>query len=42
VCLADITYIATGGGWLYPAAVLDLTTRKIVGWAMRGIHPAKA
>ena len=35
VSLADITYIATGEGWLYPAAVLDLATRKIVGWAMR-------
>ena len=33
--LADITYIATGDGWLYLAAVLDLATRKIVGWAMR-------
>ena len=29
--LADITYIATGEGWLYLAAVLDLATRKIVG-----------
>ncbi len=35
VWLADITYIATGEGWLYLAAVLDLATRKIVGWAMR-------
>jgi transposase InsO family protein len=35
VWLADITYIATGEGWLYLAAVLDLGTRKIVGWAMR-------
>ena len=32
---ADITYIATGEGWLYLAAVLDLATRKIVGWSMR-------
>ncbi len=32
---ADITYIATGDGWLYLAAILDLATRKIVGWAMR-------
>jgi transposase InsO family protein len=32
--LADITYIAAGAGWLYLAAVLDLGTRKIVGWAM--------
>jgi transposase InsO family protein len=35
VWLADITYIATGEGWLYLAAVLDLATRQIVGWAMR-------
>jgi transposase InsO family protein len=35
LCLADITYIATGEGWLYLATVLDLATRKIVGWAMR-------
>ena len=32
---ADITYIATGEGWLYLAIVLDLHTRQIVGWAMR-------
>jgi putative transposase len=35
VWLADITYIPTGDGWLYLAAVLDLATRKIVGWSMR-------
>ncbi len=35
IWLADITYIATGDGWLYLAAILDLATRKIVGWAMR-------
>lgn len=35
VWLADITYIPTGEGWLYLAAILDLATRKIVGWAMR-------
>lgn len=35
VWLADITFIATGEGWLYLAAVLDLATRKIVGWSMR-------
>jgi len=32
--LADITYIATQEGWLYLAAVLDLHSRHIVGWAM--------
>jgi putative transposase len=30
---ADITYIATKEGWLYLAVVLDLFSRKIVGWA---------
>ena len=30
----DITYIPTDEGWLYLAAVLDLCSRKIVGWAM--------
>lgn len=35
VWLADLTYIPTGEGWLYLAAVLDLHTRKIVGWSMR-------
>ena len=32
--VADITYIRTGQGWLYLAAVLDLATRRIVGWSM--------
>lgn len=31
--LTDITYIQTGEGWLYLAAILDLWSRKIVGWA---------
>ena len=35
VWLADITYIPTGEGWLYLAVILDLFTRKVVGWAMR-------
>lgn len=30
----DITYIATGEGWLYLAGVMDLCSRKIVGWSM--------
>jgi putative transposase len=32
--VADITYIETSEGWLYLAGVLDLYSRKIVGWAM--------
>jgi putative transposase len=34
VWVADITYIPTGEGWLYLAAVKDLYTCEIVGWAM--------
>jgi putative transposase len=34
VWLADVTYIATQAGWLYLAAVLDLHSRRIVGWAI--------
>ena len=30
----DITYIATDEGWLYLAGVIDLFSRKIVGWSM--------
>jgi putative transposase len=32
--VADLTYIQTKEGWLYLAAILDLYSRKIVGWAM--------
>ena len=31
---ADITYVPTGEGWLYLAAVEDLHSRRIVGWSM--------
>jgi putative transposase len=31
---ADITYIPTREGWLYLAVVMDLFSRRIVGWAM--------
>jgi transposase InsO family protein len=34
IWVADITYIHTGQGWLYLAAILDLYSRRIVGWAM--------
>lgn len=34
IWVADITYIETREGWLYLAGVLDLYSRKIVGWAM--------
>jgi putative transposase len=32
--LADITYIATREGWLYLAGVLDVFSRRVVGWSM--------
>ena len=32
--VADITYIPTRRGWLYLAVVMDLYSRRIVGWAM--------
>jgi transposase InsO family protein len=31
---SDITYIRTGQGWLYLAAILDIFSRRIVGWSM--------
>jgi len=34
--LTDITYIRTEAGWLYLAVVLDMYSRRIVGWAMSG------
>lgn len=34
IWVADITYIETGENWLYLAAIMDLYSRKIVGWAM--------
>lgn len=35
IWLSDISYIPTDEGWLDLAVVLDLATRKVVGWAMR-------
>jgi len=34
VWVSDITYLWTAEGWLYLAVVLDLGTRRVVGWAM--------
>lgn len=31
--MTDITYLRTGEGWLYLAAILDVWSRKVVGWA---------
>jgi putative transposase len=32
--VTDITYLATAAGWVYLAAVVDLFSRKVVGWSM--------
>ncbi|GGD70083.1 transposase [Caballeronia grimmiae] len=32
--VSDITFVRTGEGWLYLAAILDLASRRIVGWSM--------
>lgn len=39
--VSDITYIRTLSGWLYLAVVLDLYSRKIVGWTMAPNMPAE-
>ena len=35
VWASDITYVPTQEGWLYLAVVLDLASRRVIGWAMR-------
>ena len=37
--LADLTYVPTAEGWLYLALILDLFSRKMVGWAMSDSMP---
>src|SRR5690606_16351775 len=32
--VGDITYVPTAEGWLYLATVIDLYSRKVVGWSM--------
>lgn len=41
VWLADISYLPTGQGFLYFAAIKDLCTKKIVGWSMSATIDAK-
>ena len=38
--LADFTYIWTAEGWLYVAAVIDLFSRRVVGWSMKAERDA--
>lgn len=33
VWVGDITYVPTAGGWLYVAVLIDLYSRRVVGWA---------
>lgn len=39
--VADFTYIPTGEGWLYLAVVLDLFSRRAVGWSMSPVMNAQ-
>ena len=41
VWIADVTYVKTDEGWLYLAVVIDLYTRRVVGWAMGNTPDAK-
>ena len=41
VWTSDITYIATDEGWLYLAVVIDLFSRRVVGWSMNSRIKAK-
>jgi len=36
VWIADLSYVRTAEGWLYVAVVLDLASRRVVGWATGG------
>jgi transposase InsO family protein len=37
----DVTYIATAQGWLYLAVILDLFSRRVVGWSAGDINDAR-
>jgi len=39
--IADFTYIWTAEGWLYVAAVVDLFSRRVVGWSMSAAMTAQ-
>lgn len=40
VWLGDVTYIATRNGWLYLAVVIDLYSRRVIGWSMSNVNNA--
>lgn len=41
VWAGDITYIRTGQGWLYLATVIDLASRRLIGWSIGRRHDAQ-
>ncbi len=41
IWVADFTYISTGEGWLFLAVVLDLFSRRVVGWSMQSTMTAQ-
>lgn len=40
VWAGDISYVRTGQGWLYLATVIDLASRRLIGWSMGDRHDA--
>jgi transposase InsO family protein len=34
IWVSDITYVATAEGWLYLAVILDLFSRRVLGWKL--------
>jgi putative transposase len=41
VWAGDVTYIATEQGWLYLAVILDLFSRRVVGWSVSPMNDTK-
>jgi putative transposase len=39
--VSDLTYIRTGGGWVYLTTVIDLADRKVIGWSLSDNMEAK-
>ena len=39
--VADVTYLWTAEGWLYVAAVVDLVSRRVIGWSMSATMTAQ-
>jgi transposase InsO family protein len=42
VWVTDITYIKTHEGWLYLSVVIDLFSRRVVGWSAHPLRPLRA